>query len=189
VVPTTKIGLISLLSLFLVGIYSCENDLDAIERISFDAHSPDETTKNLKMIYADEGYARVEIYASIAETYRGKEEITKIKDSLKVHFFNEKGEIVSKLTALYGEINNTKGTLMVKDSVRLYNYEKKQTLETEALFWNQKDSSIYTKSSVIVRSPKGTLFGEGIRTKQDFSKYELIKPVGKFQLENELYIN
>ena len=75
---------------------------------------------------------------------------------------------------------------MVKDSVRLYNYEKKQTLETEALFWNQKDSSIYTKSSVIVRSPKGTLFGEGIRTKQDFSKYELIKPVGKFQLENEL---
>ena len=76
------------------------------------------------MIYAEDGYARVEIFAALAETYRGKEEITKIKDSLKVHFFNEKGEIVSKLTALYGEINNTKGTLMVKDSVRLYNYEK-----------------------------------------------------------------
>ena len=75
---------------------------------------------------------------------------------------------------------------MVKDSVRLYNYEKKQTLETEALFWNQKDSLIYSKSAVKVRSPKGTLFGEGIRTKQDFSKYEIIKPVGKFQLENEL---
>lgn len=157
-VQTTKIGLISLLSLFLVGLISCENDLDAIERISFDAHSPDETTKNLKMIYADEGYARVEIFAALAETYRGKEEITKIKDSLKVHFFNEKGEIVSKLTALYGEINNTKGTLMVRDSVRLYNYEKKQTLETEALFWNQKDSTIYSKSSVKVRSPKGTLW-------------------------------
>ncbi|MCX8487422.1 MAG: hypothetical protein ORN53_09690, partial [Crocinitomicaceae bacterium] len=76
-VQTTKIGLISLLSLFLVGLNSCENDLDAIERISFDAHSPDETTKNLKMIYADEGYARVEIFAALAETYRGKEEITK----------------------------------------------------------------------------------------------------------------
>jgi LPS export ABC transporter protein LptC len=186
VVQTTKIGLITLVGLFLAGITSCENDLDAIERISFDAHSPDETTKNLKMIYADEGYARVEIFAALAETFRGKEEITKIKDSLKVHFFNEKGEIVSKLTALYGEINNTKGTLMVRDSVRLYNYEKKQTLETEALYWNQIDSTIYSKSSVKVRSPKGTLFGEGIRTKQDFSKYEIIKPVGKFQLDNEL---
>ena len=186
-VQTTKIGLI--LAFFLLGISSCENDLEAIERISFDAHSPDETTKNLKMIYADDGYARVEIYASLAETFRGKEEITKIKDSLKVHFFNEKGEIVSKLTALYGEINYSKGTMMVKDSVRLYNYEKKQTLETEALFWNQKDSSIYSRSSVIVRSPKGTIFGEGIRTKQDFSKYELIKPVGKFEMENELEFN
>jgi LPS export ABC transporter protein LptC len=93
------------------------------------------------------------------------------------------------LTALYGEINYTKGLLMVKDSVRLYNFEKKQTLETEALFWNQKDSMIYSKSSVIVRSPKGTIFGEGIRTKQDFSRYELIKPVGKFQMDNELEFN
>jgi hypothetical protein len=42
---------------------------------------------------------------------------------------------------------------------------------------------------VIVRSPKGTIFGEGIRTKQDFSRYELIKPVGKFQMDNELEFN
>lgn len=188
-VQTTKIGLIAVLLFTLSGLSSCENDLEAIERISFDVHSPDETTKNLKMIYADDAYARVEIFASLAETYRGKEEITKIKDSLKVHFFNEKGEIVSKLTALYGEINYTKGTLMVKDSVRLYNYQKKQTLETEALFWNQKDSSIYSMSSVVVRSPKGTIFGEGIRTKQDFSKYELIKPVGHIEIDKELEIN
>ena len=135
------------------------------------------------MIYAEDGYARVEIFAALAETFRGKEEITKIKDSLKVHFFNEKGEIVSKLTALYGEINNTKGTLMVKDSVRLYNFQKKQTLETEALFWNQKDSSIYTKSPVIIRSPKGRLIGKGIRTKQDFSSYVLLEPIGSWQLD------
>ncbi len=188
-VQTTKTGLIIALLFTLTGLSSCENDLEAIERISFDVHSPDETTKNLKMVYADDAYARVEIFASLAETYRGKEEITKIKDSLKVHFFNEKGEIVSKLTALYGEINYSKGTMMVKDSVRLYNYQKKQTLETEALFWNQKDSSIYSMSSVVVRSPKGTIFGEGIRTKQDFSKYELIKPVGHIEIDNELEIN
>ena len=72
---------------------------------------------------------------------------------------------------------------MVKDSVRLYNHKKKQTLETEALFWNQKDSSIYSRSSVIVRSPKGKVFGEGIKTKQDFSSYVLLKPVGAWQID------
>ena len=72
---------------------------------------------------------------------------------------------------------------MVRDSVRLHNHKKQQTLEPEALYWNHKDSSIYSKSSVIVRSPKGKVFGQGIRTKQDFSSYVLLKPVGSWQLE------
>jgi LPS export ABC transporter protein LptC len=125
----------------------------------------------------------VEIHAALAETFRGKEQLTKIKDSLKVFFFNEKGDVVSTLSALYGEINYNSGELMVKDSVRLYNHKKKQTLETEALFWNQKDSSIYSKSAVIVRSPKGKIFGKGIRTKQDFSNYVLLEPVGSWQID------
>jgi LPS export ABC transporter protein LptC len=125
----------------------------------------------------------VEIHAALAETFRGKEQLTKIKDSLKVYFFNEKGDVVSTLSALYGEINYNTGELMVKDSVRLYNHKKKQTLETEALFWNQKDSSIYSKSAVIVRSPKGKIFGKGIRTKQDFSNYVILEPVGSWQID------
>jgi LPS export ABC transporter protein LptC len=163
--------------------FGCENDVAVVQRISYEADSPTETTKNLVLTYADDGYARVEIHAALAETYRSKAQITKIKDSLKVFFFNEVGEVVSTLSALYGEINYNTGELMVKDSVRLYNHKKQQTLETEALFWNQKDSSIFTRSAVIVRSPKGKLFGKGIRTKQDFSNYVLLEPVGSWQLD------
>lgn len=168
---------------------ACVNDLDTIKKITFDEKSPDETTKNLHVLLDDDGYAKVEIYAALAETFRGKNHITKVKDSLRVNFFNDKGKIVSTLSALYGEVNFTLGTLIVRDSVRLYNFEKKQTLETEALFWNQKDSSIYSLSQVIVRSPKGVLLGDGIRTKQDFSFYEFLKPQGKIELEKELEID
>jgi LPS export ABC transporter protein LptC len=169
-------------SLYLL-LSSCENDVAMVQRISYQADAPTESTKNLVLTYATDGYAKVEIHAALAETYRGQAQITKIKDSLKVYFFNETGEIVSTLSALYGEINYNTGELMVKDSVRLYNHKKKQTLETEALFWNQKDSSIFTESAVIVRSPKGKLFGKGIRTKQDFSNYVLLQPVGSWQIE------
>ena len=78
---------------------------------------------------------------------------------------------------------------MVKDSVRLYNYKKKQTLETEVLYWNQKDSSIFTPAQVIVKSPDGTFLGEGIKTKQDFSRYEILKPRGKIKIEKKEEIN
>jgi len=119
----------------------------------------------------------------LAETYRGKEQITQIKDSLSVYFFNEDGNIVSTLSALYGQINYTTGELMVRDSVCLFNHQKKQRLETETLYWNQKDSSIFTNSPVIIRSPKGRLIGKGIRTKQDFSSYVLLEPIGSWQLD------
>ena len=168
---------------FLLVLSACENDIAVVQRISYEADAPTESTKNLILTYAESGFARVKIHAALAETYRGKAQITKIKDSLRVYFFNEKGDIVSTLSALYGEINYNTGELMVKDSVRLYNHKKKQTLETEALFWNQKDSSIYSRSSVIVRSPKGKVFGEGIKTKQDFSSYVLLKPVGSWQID------
>lgn len=177
------------ISFFILLCISCENDLDTIKKITFDAKSPDETTKNLKMIYSDSGYAKVEIYAALAETYRTKESITKIKDSLRVNFFSDRGEVVSTLSARYGEINYSRGTILVRDSVRLYNYAKKQTLETEALFWNQKDSSIYSLSQVIIKSPKGIVLGDGIRTNQSFTKYVLLKPSGRIELEKELEIN
>lgn len=166
--------------ILLAGIlFSCVNDLETIQKVTYDPKAPNEVTKNLKMFYTDSGYARIEVYATLAETYSKPESITKLKDGLKVNFFSAKGEIVSTLTALYGEVNFSKGLLFVKDSVRLVNLEKKQQLETEILFWNQKDSSIYTHSDVVVKSPKGILYGKGIQTKQDFSYYEFLKPYGK----------
>ena len=176
--------------LLLLAFSSCENDLETIQKITFDTNAPDETTKDLHIMISDSGYAKVEIIATIAETFRGKTYITKVKDSLRVNFFNDKGKVISTLFALNGEINFTNGTIIVKDSVRLYNFQNKQMLETEALYWNQRDSTIYSLSQIIVRSPKGIVIGkDGIKTTQEFNKYELLKPEGKIQIEEELEIN
>jgi LPS export ABC transporter protein LptC len=166
---------------FFLGILSsCVNDLESIKKVTYDPKAPDEVTKNLHVFYTDSGYARVEIYAALAETFSKPQAVTKLKDGIKVNFFNGTGEVVSTLTALYGEVNYSKGIMFVRDSVQLYNHIKKQRLDTEVLYWNQKDSAIYTLSNVVVRSPKGILFGDGIRTKQDFSEYEFLKPYGRY---------
>ena len=165
---------------FLVLMTSaCVNDLESIERVTFDPKSPDESTKNLHLFYTDSGYAKIELFATIAETFIKPKHITKLQDGLKVLFYSDRGEIVSRLTAQYGELDYETGIVRIADSVELFNFKKQQRLETEELFWNRKDSSIFTKSSVVVRSPKGVLFGDGIKTKQDFSSYEFLKPRGE----------
>lgn len=181
---TTRVISIIQFAIILLILSSCVNDLDSIKKISYKPTDPDERTTELNVIYSDSGYAKVEVYAALAETYSKPERITKLKDGLKVNFFDDEGNIISVLTALYGEIREQNGTIMVKDSVQLMNFEKMQRLETEELHWNQKDSTIFTEKTVIVRTPEALFFGKGIRTKQDFSTYEFLKPEGKIKIKN-----
>jgi LPS export ABC transporter protein LptC len=169
----------------ILAFTSCVNDLETIQRVTYDPKAPEEVTKNLHVFYTDSGYAQIEITAAIAESYSKPESVTKLKDGLKVNFFSPAGKVISTLTALYGEVNFTKGTMFVRDSVQLYNYRNKQRLLTESLHWNQKDSLIYTHSNVVVRSPGSILYGDGIETKQDFSEYVFLKPRGTYNFDKD----
>lgn len=173
------------LALLFVGVClsSCVNDLDEIEKVTFNEKTPNEVIQDLDVIYLDSGKAKIEVISKITEIERNQESITKLKDKVQVNFYSSKGEIVSVLTALYGEINFTKGEMFVQDSVKLYNIKKKQSLETERLDWRQKDSLIYTTSKVTIKTPEAILYGTGIKTKQDFTYYQFLKPKGKIDLK------
>ena len=164
-------------------VFSCTNDLDEIKTVTFDPKEPDEITKDLNVFYTDSGYAKVNIYAKIAETYTNPQHVTKLKDSLKVDFYSANGIITTTLTAKYGEVNYTTGQLFVKDSVLLYNHKDKRELRTKTLYWNQKDSTIYTNDDVFLTSPKGKGKGSSIKTSQDFSYYKITDPEGNYEFD------
>ena len=105
-------------------------------------------------------------------------------EGLKVNFYDFKGQVVSVLTAHYGEVDYETGKMVVRDSVNLRNLAKEQLLETEELWWNQRDSSIYTDKYVNVTSPKDHGHGQGIRTTQSFNKYKILKPVATIGVDN-----
>lgn len=166
--------------IFAAGIlFSCVNDMDTIDKVTFDEKAPEEVTSNLVVVYTDSGYAKVKIYAALAESFSKPEQVTKLKDGLRVDFFSDGGVVVSSLTALYGEINHKTGLMFVRDSVILKNYGKNQILETEELFYNQRDSSIYTDRNVILRRNGKVGTGTGIRTTQSFDYYKVTKPEGE----------
>ena len=175
------------LLLFVVLLVStaCVNDLETIKKVATRSNAPEDVTEDLEIMYTDSGYAQFQLYAKLAETYIKPKALTKLKDGLKINFFDAKGNVVSSLTALYGEIDSEAGTFYAKDSVRLYNYEFDQRLETEELYWYQKDSAIVTDKPVIVYTKKGILFGEGLESKQDFSAYVFKKPTGKIDLKEK----
>lgn len=174
--------------LLVTGIlFSCVNDLDAIQKVTHDPNAPDEVTKNINVFYTDSGYARVGISAKLAETYTTPKHITKLKKGVKVDFYSYEGEIVSSLTSIYGEINHETGLMVVRDSVVLRNLKKKQYLETEELYYKESDSTIYTNKNVVIKKDgKGVIGrGRGIRTTQFFEKGHVTHPEGKIDFSED----
>ena len=171
--------------IFTAGIlFSCVNDTETIEKITFNDKTPDEVAVDVEMIYTDSGYAQVKITAALAETYSTPEKISKLKDGLKVDFFSDEGKIVSSLWALYGEVNHKTGLIFVRDSVVLRNFQRDQTLETEQLYYNQRDSTIYTDKNITIRRNGKVGTGSGIRTTQSFSRYSVKDPEGEIAISD-----
>ena len=166
-------------------LFSCVNDEGDVKRVTDFEDAPDEQSQNLKMIYSDSGLTKFHLYAKISETYTHPKHISNFRDFVKVDFFNPEGLLVSTLTAQRGVYDHSEELVVVKDSVRLYNYKKDQTLETEELTWNKRDSTIRTDKQVGVRSPKELLTGRGLETKQDFSYFEILNPTGRLNLKKE----
>lgn len=171
--------------ILLAGILvSCANDLDSIQKIEDESSMADEVLDELRLVYSDSAVIQIEIYANHGETVHKPKELTQLSNGLIVNFFDNNGEISSRLTSVYGEINHQTGKLYVRDSVRLINFEKDQILETEELFWNQNDSTIYTKKNVVIRSKdnKVKAMGKGLSTTQKFEKYTIDEPTGVFEI-------
>lgn len=170
--------------LLVAGMFvSCVNDLESIRKVTFKPSDPDEKTTELYLTYTDSGYAKVRLYAKLAESFSKPQKVVKFREGVRVEFYDEDGSLASILTALYGEINEEMGTMMVRDSVQLFNPKKNKRLETEALFWHRSDSSIFTDKMVAVRTPDALFFGKGVRTRQDFSTYEFYQPLGKLRMK------
>lgn len=163
---------------------SCVNDMEKIKQVTFDPKDPDEKTRELQLVYSDSGRVKLKVYAPIAESFSKEDgKVILFNDGVKLEFYKTDGKLGSTLTAQYGEINETKGTMLVRDSVRMYNTDKKQRMETEVLYWNQRDSTIFTDQLVTIKTPKLLLFGKGLKTRQDFSSYEFIEPQGRIQID------
>ncbi|MBK6633158.1 MAG: LPS export ABC transporter periplasmic protein LptC [Chitinophagaceae bacterium] len=105
--------------------------------------------------------------------------------TLHVDFFNENGEIDSRLDALYGKYFEKESKVFLKDSVKVINILG-DTLYCNELWWdrNRTGNEFYTDKAVRIRRKLQIIDGIGMQASQDFKSWVIINPVGVINVPN-----
>ena len=132
-------------------------------------------------MYSDSAIVRVILNATQMDRYVGDEPFLEITKGLKVQFFNPFGSKESELTAQYAKIDEEKNLMEAKNTVKIKNVNG-DLLETEHLIWNEKTEMVYTEEFVKITTKNEVIYGEGLVSNQDFTKYTIKKISGTIML-------
>lgn len=75
-----------------------------------------------------------------------------------------------RISGDYGLSNEKEQYLIAKRNVVVENIETNESLETENLFWDQKNKKIYTRTFVTIKGPDRIIFGDSLTANEDFSR-------------------
>lgn len=164
--------------LIIICIYACENDMQVVEDLS------------KKKIGVEEGF-NIESYMSTAGNVKAKltapfmirqmldSAKTEFTKSLSVVFYDSALKKESFLFAKYGKHLEYNNTVILRDSIVMYNV-KKDTLWCNDLLWNQITGMITTDKPVVFSQDNSgyrqKIFGRGLEADQNFRKFQIFKP-------------
>jgi LPS export ABC transporter protein LptC len=111
-------------------LFSCENDMTAVIKLSSKDSIPDVTINNVHVQQSEMGKPTLELTASKMISYQTHEAYTEFPNGLRIVFFDSLMQPKTELTANYGISWDARRTMEVRGNVVLRNFQKQQQLNT-----------------------------------------------------------
>lgn len=164
-----KTGVLFILSLFaMVFLAGCESNLKDVQKINLSEFSPSGDADSITLKYTDSGRIKAVLIASkMLDFATVKYPFTEFPNGVDVTLYDQNG----KRTYIRSDYAiQFKGTDIIdlQGKVKIRN-EENQVLETEQLYFDQKNSWFFTEQKFKFSAPKGISNGEGIDFNKDFT--------------------
>jgi LPS export ABC transporter protein LptC len=146
---------------------SCESNFKDVQKINYSEFVPSGEADNFNLKYTDSGRIKSILVSPKMLDYSNVEfPFTEFPKGINVTMYDQKGKktfISSKYAVTF------KGTDIIdlQQNVKISN-EMGQFLETEQLYFDQKNEWFFTEKKFKFTDPKGVSFGEGIDFSKDF---------------------
>ena len=175
------IMLFSLYSCLLAA--SCENDESKVQQMlnkRVGVEEADSVTINYNTRRKIQAILTAPLMLRIQDTVS----LIEFPQTVQVIFYNDASIAESKLSARYGKYREYRDEVLLKDSVRVINFLKGDTLMTEELYWDRSRTGreFYTNSPVRIRTKTQILDGIGMEASQDFKNYHILESTGIIDL-------
>ena len=137
---------------------------------------PDQEVSDFALTETDEGLVLWKLYARYAATYNARSLV--VARSVRVDFFDERGERSSVLTAREGDLNQRTHNMTARGNVVLQTTEGTR-LSTEELRFMNREQKVVVPDDQLVRVERSgdVLTGYGFESDPDLRHYEFKRQV------------
>ncbi len=167
---------------FLTGcifLCSCENSQSDIDNL-YKKKVGIEEAKNIRLNYTTAGRTKAIVTSPLMLRVQDTMPYFEFPKSLSADFYNEQNIVESKLTALYAKYKESQSIIFLRDSVKVINIQKGDTLYCKELYWDRSrnGNEFYTDKPVRIRTRTQIIDGIGMESSQDFKDWRIINPTG-----------
>ena len=150
-------------------VYSCKGKLAEADALS-DGEVPMQTVRNMFIVHTENGGLQMRMEADLMERYeRDTLSYELFPEGFAVYGYTDDGlleiEIVAD-NARHVKYTDGRETWEAFGNVVVKNLIKQEVMETDTLYWDQKNEKIYTHCYVRMYSPDGFMQGYGMESDQ-----------------------
>ncbi len=165
---------VAILSSLVLLLSNCQNKPEEINKFSTKDLAK-EKADSVKINYTIGGKAKAHLTAPLMYRVQDTMPYVEFPKTMHVDFYNSDTIITSKLDAHYAKYHESKSLVYLRDSVRIINIEKGDTLYTDELYWDRfkTNTEFYTDKPVKIRTRTQLIDGIGMESKQDFKDWHI----------------
>ena len=164
-------------------VYSCKDELGRAKDLILE-DTPVQTVENMFIVQSKNGIIQMRAEGEVMEKYE--------KDSLSyelfpqgfsVYGYTDDGLLETKIVAdnaIHRLYNDGRESWEAYGNVVVTNLIKQEVLETDTLYWDQKNEKIYTHCYVKMYSPSGFVQGFGMESDQRARNNIIFKPFNSY---------
>ncbi len=164
-------------------VYSCKSDLGEAEVLKID-ETPVQSVRNMFIVQSENGQIQMRASADLMQKYeRDTLSYELFPEGFSVYGYTDDGLLETEIVAdnaKHTKYEDGRETWEAFGNVVVKNLIKEEVMETDTLYWDQKNEKIYTHCYVKMYSPDGFMQGYGMESDQRARNSIIFNPFNSY---------